>query len=32
MYDIKIATKDDIDIMMSSRLEMLRVINDYLKQ
>ena len=28
MYDIRIATKEDIDILMSSRLEMLRVVND----
>ena len=28
MYDIRIATKEDIGILMSSRLEMLRVVND----
>ena len=28
MYDIRIATKEDIDNLMSSRLEMLRVVND----
>ena len=28
MVDIRMATKDDIELMMSSRLEMLRVVND----
>ena len=28
MIEYKIATKDDIELLMSSRLEMLKVVND----